>query len=238
MLVAYTIINNKKMKKNVFFWGAKFKAGIIYNLIKKKLIFSHSLNLNIKYLFDPDLHKPKFVTKINFSNKKKDLEKFIKNSDFFVVCVGNHYGMARYLISKKLEKRLKPIKIISKNSYIANKKLISKGVQIFPKSIVQENSKIGEYTILNTASLVEHDCTIGNGVHIMPRAVIGGNVNIENFVTVGLNATILPNLNIEEGAFIGAGAVVTKNVKKNQVVVGRPARFIKKMKHKIKIKYL
>ena len=49
--------------------------------------------------------------------------------------------MARYLISKKLEKRLKPIKIISKNSYIANKKLISKGVQIFPKSMHLDKSQ-------------------------------------------------------------------------------------------------
>ena len=72
----------------------------------------------------------------------------------------------------------------------------------------------------------------------MPGAVIGGNVNIGNFVTVGLNATILPNLNIEEGAFIGAGAVVTKDVKKNHVVVGSPAKFLKKMKHKVIIKYL
>ena len=238
MLAAYTIIYIKKMKKNVFFWGAKFKAGIIYNLIKKKLILNNSTNLNIKYLFDPGLRRPQFITKINFSNKKKDLKKFINNSDFFVVCIGNHYGMARYLISKKLEKHLKPIQIISKHSYIADTKLISKGVQIFPKSIVQENSQIGEYTILNTASLVEHDCKIGNGVHIMPGAVIGGNVNIGNFVTVGLNATILPNLNIAEGAYIGAGAVVTKDIKKNYVVVGSPARFIKKIKHKVTMKYL
>ena len=93
------------MKKNVFFWGAKFKAGIIYNLIKKKLIFKDRINLDVKYLFDPGLSRPKFSTKAYFSNKKKDLKKFINNSDFFVVCIGNHYGMARYLISKKLEKQ-------------------------------------------------------------------------------------------------------------------------------------
>ena len=52
------------MKKNVFFWGAKFKAGIIYNLIKKKLILKDRINLDIKYLFDPGLSSPKFSTKI------------------------------------------------------------------------------------------------------------------------------------------------------------------------------
>ena len=79
---------------------------------------------------------------------------------------------------KKLEKKLNPLQIISKHSYISDKKLISKGVQIFPKSIVQENTSVGEYTILNTGSIVEHDCIVGNGAHIMPGAVIGGNVNM------------------------------------------------------------
>ena len=153
MLAAYTIIYIKKMKKNVFFWGAKFKAGIIYNLIKKKLILNNSTNLNIKYLFDPGLRRPQFITKINFSNKKKDLKKFINNSDFFVVCIGNHYGMARYLISKKLEKHLKSIQIISKHSYIADTKLISKGVQIFPKSI---DSTSAEYRTHPVSPHISH----------------------------------------------------------------------------------
>ena len=66
----------------------------------------------------------------------------------------------------------------------------------------------------------------------MPGAVIGGNVKLEDFVTVGMNATILPNIVVEKGAYIGAGAVVTKNIKKNQLVFGNPARFIKTIKHK------
>ena len=44
-----------------------------------------------------------------------------------------------------------------------------------------------------------------------------------------------PKIKIEEGAFIGAGAVVTKNVKKNQIVAGNPAKFIKKINHKLNL---
>ena len=46
----------------------------------------------------------------------------------------------------------------------------------------------------------------------------------------------MPGLKIEKGAFIGAGAVVTKNVKKNEVVVGNPAKFLKKITHKVDLK--
>ncbi len=221
------------MKKNVFFWGAKFKAGIIYHLIKNNKILKNTKNLKVKYLFDPNLNKPQFSSKAIFSNKKKDLIDFIKNSEYFVTCIGSEYGKVRYLISKELEKKkLKPLDVVSKHSYISSKKSIGKGVQMFPFSVAHHNAKIGDYCILNTGAILEHDCEIGNGVHIMPGAVIGGNTYLGNYVTVGLNATILPKIRIEEGAFIGAGAVVTKNVKKNQIVAGNPANFIRNINHK------
>ena len=226
------------MKNNIFFWGAKYKAGIIYNLIQKKQLININKNLKVSFLFDPGLSKQTFNTKAKFSNKKIDLFKFLKKSNFFVTCIGNEYGKARYMISKKLEKKLTPLSIISKHSTISDVKNIGTGVQIFPNSILNENSTIGDYTILNTSSLVEHDCILGSGVHVMPGAVLGGNVVVKDFVMIGLNATILPNITIEEGAFIGAGSVVTKNVKKNEVVIGNPAKFIRKNKHTISIKFL
>ncbi len=226
------------MKKNIFFWGAKYKAGIIYNFIKKKELVGINSKLKVSYLFDPGLKKSQFKSKAIFSNKQKDLKKFINNSEYFLTCIGNEFGKARYQISKKLEKKLKPLNIINKNSFIFNKEKIGKGVQIFPGVILNENSSLGEYSILNTGSIIEHDCQIGLGVHIMPGAVLGGNVIIKDFVTVGMNATVLPNIIIEEGAYIGAGSVVTKNVKKNEVVFGNPSKFVRKIKHKVKIKFL
>ena len=77
---------------------------------------------------------------------------------------------------------------------------------------------------------VDHECIIGNGVHIMGNAYVGGRVKIGNFVTIGSNATIFPDIEIKKGAFIGAGSVVRKNVGENQVVVGNPAKFLKKIK--------
>ena len=227
------------MKKNIFFWGAKFKAGIIYNFIKNHKLIGLNKNLKIKYLFDPGLSRPQFDSSAKFSNNRSDLKNFLKDSHYFITCIGNHYGKARLFISNKLEKKkLKPLRIISKYTQIADKKNLGKGVQIFPGVIINENSKIGDYTILNTASLIEHDCQIGSGVHIMPGAALGGNVVVKDFVTIGMNATVLPNIIIEEGAYIGAGSVVTKNVKKNEVVYGNPSKFVRKMKHKIKIKFL
>ena len=48
---------------------------------------------------------------------------------------------------------------------------------------------------------------------------------------------ILPEIKISDGAFIGAGAVVTKNVKKNEIVAGNPAKYLKQNKHIVNLSY-
>jgi acetyltransferase-like isoleucine patch superfamily enzyme len=88
--------------------------------------------------------------------------------------------------------------------------------------------KIGKYCILNSNSCVDHESNIGEGVHIMGSAYVAGRVIVGDYATIGANATILPDIKIGKSAIIGAGAVVTKNVKQNEVVVGNPARFLKK----------
>lgn len=53
---------------------------------------------------------------------------------------------------------------------------------------------------------------------------------IENNVWIGANSVILPTVNfIGENSVIGAGWIVTKNVDKNIVIAGNPAKFIKKV---------
>ncbi|KAJ1948486.1 hypothetical protein FBU59_001570 [Linderina macrospora] len=53
-------------------------------------------------------------------------------------------------------------------------------------------------------------------------------IKIGNNVWVGGGSIILPGVTIGSGSTIGAGAVVTKDVPENVVVVGNPARIVKR----------
>lgn len=53
-------------------------------------------------------------------------------------------------------------------------------------------------------------------------------VNIEDDVWVGANVIILPGITLGQGSIIGAGAVVTKDVPPYTIVVGNPAKAIRK----------
>ena len=50
---------------------------------------------------------------------------------------------------------------------------------------------------------------------------------IRKGASIGANATILAGVNIGESAMIGAGAVVLKDVPKNAVVAGNPAKILR-----------
>jgi UDP-2-acetamido-3-amino-2,3-dideoxy-glucuronate N-acetyltransferase len=47
--------------------------------------------------------------------------------------------------------------------------------------------------------------------------------------TIGANATILPGITIGENAMVGAGSVITKDVPAGVVVIGNPAKIVRKI---------
>ncbi len=43
------------MKKKILFWGAKYKAGLINDLILKNKTVDDLSNFSVDYIFDPNL---------------------------------------------------------------------------------------------------------------------------------------------------------------------------------------
>ena len=216
------------LKKNskILLYGGKSTALIVNEML-------NDIGIKPKYIFDEYIKKISFKTKATFSNKKKDLNKFIEKSNSFFVCIGMMDGKLRHHISKILrEKKLKQFSLISRNSIIDKSVKIGNGTLAMPNVVVHKFSKIGDDCYLNVNSIVDHECVIGNGVHLMGSCYVAGRVIIEDYASVGANATILPDIKIGKNAIVGAGSVVTKNVKSNEVVVGNPAKFLRLNKKK------
>lgn len=85
--------------------------------------------------------------------------------------------------------------------------------------VVGDGTLIGQQVVLAT---INHDLTPDKRRdNLLSPIVIGRNV------WIGAHATVLAGVTVGDNAVIAAGAVVTKDVPKNAVVGGVPARLIK-----------
>lgn len=106
---------------------------------------------------------------------------------------------------------------------------LGEGVQLMSGVIVQADTRIGNNSIINTRSSIDHDCMIGSDVHIAPGVVISGGVSIGNDVHIGPGAIIVQGISIGQGAIVGAGTVVTKDVPEYHKLLGQSPRPLIKM---------
>jgi sugar O-acyltransferase (sialic acid O-acetyltransferase NeuD family) len=117
--------------------------------------------------------------------------------------------------------------IIDPSSIISRFSIIGEGSYIGKNVIINSNVTVGVCNIINTGSIIEHDCKIGDFVHIAPGSVLSGSVVIGDNTHVGTNTSIKNNITIGSNTVIGVGSVVVTNINHNVIAFGNPCREIK-----------
>jgi acetyltransferase-like isoleucine patch superfamily enzyme len=146
----------------------------------------------------------------------------------------------------KLGKNVKLSKFI--NLYgceIGENTRIGTFVEIQRGARIGKNCKIQSHTCICEGVTIEDNVFVGHGVTFIndkfPKATNNngelqteedwelGPTLIKKGASIGSGTTILCNVTIGEGAFVGAGSVVRKDVQPNTIVVGNPARFVRRV---------
>ena len=211
-------------KKNIVGYGAGGHAGVLIDILednKEFKIIGLIDNINKK-----KVHGFKILG--NDNELGNIIKKGIKNVFFGIAGIKNVKRNIK-LYNKLESLGFNIVNIIHKSSIISKTTKMGKSIKIFPGVKVNSNVKIGKNVLLNTGCIIEHDCAIGDHAQIGPGAYLGGGVKIKKGSFIGLGARINQQLIIEENSIVGSGSVVTKNVKKNSIVAGVPARNIKKV---------
>lgn len=139
---------------------------------------------------------------------------------------------------KGIEARIEPGALIREKVEIGKQAVIMMG------AVINIGAVVGEGTMIDMNAVLGGRATVGKNCHIGAGAVLAGVVEppsaqpvvIEDDVLVGANAVVLEGVHIGKGAVVAAGAIVTKDVPEYTVVVGAPARVLKKIDEKTRSK--
>lgn len=114
---------------------------------------------------------------------------------------------------------------------IGSHAVIEHHVEIEDGARVHSQAFIPEFSKLGARSWVGPRATFTNAPHPLCPAVhdcLKG-PTLETGAKIGANATLLPGVTIGAFALVGAGSVVTRDVAPGMVVVGNPARVVKRI---------
>ncbi|MFC4347223.1 hypothetical protein ACFO5Q_05140 [Kordiimonas lipolytica] len=87
---------------------------------------------------------------------------------------------------------------------------------------------LAPHVCLMVGSFVGHDTSVGSFTHFATNAVAGASNEIGSGVHMGSNSTTREFVTIGDCSMIGAGSVILKSVEPYSVMVGNPARVIRK----------
>jgi acetyltransferase EpsM len=119
--------------------------------------------------------------------------------------------------------------IVHPNSHLSPSVKLGSGIFINSGVIIASHTTIGNHVIVNRGVLVGHHTKIDQFVTISPGVNIAGRVTVGESVYIGMGANIFDNITIGRNSIIGAGSLVTKNVPAGVMVMGLPAKIVKKL---------
>jgi sugar O-acyltransferase (sialic acid O-acetyltransferase NeuD family) len=203
--------------------GAKGLAKELLQIVEdynnaKNLVFFDDINLD-----EPTLLYDKYSV---LRTEEEVINHFSTDNRFIL-------GLGTPKLRGKLYKGFKAIggelyNLIDNTTTIGSYVTLGEGLTLMSGVKVSNGVKMGKGLLAYYDSIITHDVEIGDFVELSPGCKLLGHVKIGDQVHVGSGAIILPRLQIGEGAIIGAGAVVTKDVEPHTVVVGNPAKVLKK----------
>jgi UDP-3-O-[3-hydroxymyristoyl] glucosamine N-acyltransferase len=110
--------------------------------------------------------------------------------------------------------------------------------------VIEDNVDIGANTCIDRGTLgdtiirkgakidnlvhIAHNIVVGRDAAVIANAMVGGSVNIGDKAWLAPSATVMDRISIGRNALIGLGAVVLHDVPDNAIVVGNPAKELKR----------
>lgn len=161
-----------------------------------------------------------------------DLPKFLENeeNEFFIAYVGMQQEQSVFekivslnIPSNRLATLIHPSANVPKGMC-----KIGNGVLMAPLSQLSPDTTLEDNSMMLANSFLGHDSTLKRFAHIASNATVGANVTVGRACHIGTNSTVRERTVIGDFCLVGSGSVVLNDVEDNSIVVGNPAKLLRK----------
>jgi len=149
---------------------------------------------------------------------------------FIAVGSTGESNLRRNLFAKAQHLGFVVIPCIHPSAVISPSAVIGEGPNIMAGAVVNSAARIGANVIVNTGAIVEHDCSLEDHSHVAPGARLGSAVTVGEGAHIGIGASVRQGICIGRNSVVGVGAAVVSDVPDDTIVVGVPARPLRKVK--------
>ena len=118
--------------------------------------------------------------------------------------------------------------IVHPTASVSRTARLGPGTVIFQNVTITSNVSVGAHVIILPSAVVSHDDVIGAYTCITGGVCISGATRVGEACYLGTNCTIIGGIEIGARSLVGMGSVVLKSVPPDSVVVGNPARFLRR----------
>lgn len=153
----------------------------------------------------------------------KELISKLNDIDSCIVAIGDNKVRSEK-VKLLLTENANIVTLVHPTAKVSSYTHIEKGTVIMAGAIINPYVKIGLSSIINSGSIVEHDCICHDFVHISPGVNISGGVVIGENTWIGIGSSLKQNIKIGENVIIGAGSVVVENIPSQSTAFGSPAK--------------
>lgn len=199
------------------------------NIIAKKVNYETKRWTEILYIDDINDMKDIHGTKVY--KLEKLLDTYDKDELEMVIAVGEP-AIRELLYRKAKEKKIRLVSLVHPGVYIDETTEIGEGVVVCEGVTITCNVKIGDNTYIQPHAVVGHDIKIGKHTVIGSNCQIGGADVIGDRVFMGFLSGTKDHISVGNDVIISAGSIVFKDLPDETIVVGNPARIMKKNEDK------
>jgi tetrahydrodipicolinate N-acetyltransferase len=197
-----------------------------------------------------ELNKIDFADLEFYGNREAGIL-FCEYAEFLTFYDNHKNSIRKFRIENDRRNSAIPLADLTKyNARIEPGAIIRDKVEIGDNCVIMMGSVINIGAVIGAKTMIDMNCVIGGRVqvgvncHIGAGAVLAGVIEppsaqpvvVEDDVLIGANAVVLEGVKIGKGSVIAAGSVVIADVEPYSVMVGVPAKLIKKVDEKTKEK--